>query len=92
VALRAGDTLTARLRGQAEADLDLVLWRPDTPGARRTGAFARTWLAAASLGPTASERISLVATATGTYTLEVQGVRTASRYTLTARRSAPSAR
>jgi subtilisin family serine protease len=87
VTLRAGDTLTARLRGPEGADLDLALWRPDTPGTRRSSAFARTWLAAASLGPTASERIVTGAQATGVYTLEVQGVRGASRYTLTARRA-----
>lgn len=92
VALREGDTLAARLRGPRGADLDLVLWRPDAPGARRTRGFARTWLAAASLGPTASERIDLVAPTTGTYTIEVQGLRTPSRYALTARRSAPSQR
>jgi subtilisin family serine protease len=91
VALRAGDLLTARLRGPAGADLDLALWRPDAPGARRTRAYARTWLAAASLGPTATEEITFTAPATGTYTLEVQGVRAASRYVLTARRApAPS--
>jgi subtilisin family serine protease len=89
VSLRAGDTLTAGLLGPAGADLDLALWRPGAPGGRRGSAFGRTWLAAASLGPTASEQIVTVVPATGVYTLEVQGVRTASRYALTARR-APS--
>ena len=51
VELEAGQRLTARLRGPAAADLDLVLWRPGARGGRRGRAYARRWLAAASLGP-----------------------------------------
>jgi hypothetical protein len=69
------------------ADLDLVLWRPGTPSARRGPAFARTWLVAASLGPTASERLTVSAPVAGVYTLEVQGLRGATRYDLAASRS-----
>jgi len=88
VVLRAGDRLDARLAGAGDADLDLVLWRPGTPGARRGPAFARTWLVAASLGPAARERIEVGAPVSGTYTLEVQGARGVGSYTLTARRVA----
>jgi Subtilase family len=92
--LAAGQRLTARLAGPRTADLDLVLWRPGTPGGRRGRAFARTWLASASLGPSSAESISHVASSDGIYTLEVQGirsgevqgVRSAARYALTAER------
>ena len=83
----AGQRLTARLRGSAAADLDLVLWRPGARGGRRGRAYARTWLASASLGPSASESIGHVASTGGRYTLEVQGVRAAADYTLTAGRA-----
>ncbi len=86
VQLAAGQRLSASLRGPAAADLDLVLWRPGARGGRRGRAYARTWLAAASLGPSSSESISFTASAAGLYTLEVQGVRTAGRYALTAER------
>jgi serine protease len=87
VSRAAGQELSARLRGPAAADLDLVLWRPGASGGRRGRAYARKWLAAASLGPTSSESLSHVATSDGVYTLEVQGVRTAARYSLTGERS-----
>ena len=87
VELRAGQRLTARLRGSAAADLDLVLWRPGARGGRRGRAYARTWLASASLGPSASESIDHVASTGGRFTLEVQGVRAAADYTLTAGRA-----
>ena len=63
-----------------------MLWRPGARGGRRGRAYARTWLAAASLGPSSGESISFTASAAGLYTLEVQGVRTAGRYALTAER------
>jgi subtilisin family serine protease len=88
VTLAAGQRLTARLRGPAASDLDLVLWRPGARGGRRGAAYARTWLAAASLGPTSAESIDFRAPSAGVYTLEVQGVRRATRYTLTAGRGA----
>ncbi len=62
-----------------------MLWRPGARGGRRGRAYARTWLAAASLGPSSAESISFTASSAGLYTLEVQGVRTAARYALTAR-------
>jgi subtilisin family serine protease len=86
VALEAGQRLTATLRGPAAADLDLVLWRPGARGGKRGRAYARTWLAAASLGPSSAETLSFTASAGGAYTLEVQGVRGAAHYTLTAGR------
>lgn len=89
VVLRPGDTLTARLSGPAGSDLDLVLWLPGAPGGRRTATYARTWLAAASLGPTSSETITTTVAIGGVYTLEVQGAGGAVRYTLTARRDPP---
>jgi subtilisin family serine protease len=83
VALSAGDTISASLSSPAAgADLDLVLWRPGTPRGRRGPAFSRAWLAAASLGPTAAERIDAVASESGVYTVEVQGVRDSARYVL----------
>jgi subtilisin family serine protease len=88
VHLAAGQRLTATLRGPAAADLDLVLWRPGARGGRRGRAYARTWLASASLGPSSAESIAFTASSAGVYTLEVQGVRTPARYTLTARRDA----
>jgi hypothetical protein len=87
VELEAGQRLTARLRGPAAADLDLVLWRPGARGGRRGRAYARTWLAAASLGPSSAESIDHVASSPGRYTLEVQGVRAAAGYSLAAVRS-----
>ncbi|HEX2502673.1 MAG TPA: hypothetical protein VHK00_01930, partial [Miltoncostaeaceae bacterium] len=87
VELRAGQRLTARLRGSGAGDLDLVLWRPGARGGRRGRAYARTWLASASLGPSASESLDYLASTGGRYTLEVQGVRAAADYTLTAGRA-----
>ena len=87
VELAAGQRLTARLRGPAAADLDLVLWRPGARGGRRGSAYARRWLAAASLGPSSAESIDHVASTSGRYTLEVQGVRAAAGYSLAAQRS-----
>lgn len=87
--LTTGDTLTATLSGPARADFDLALWRPRTPAGDRTKAsFGRTWIAAASLGPTSKEVLTYRATTTGEYTLEVQGGREAARYTLRASRGA----
>jgi subtilisin family serine protease len=88
VELGAGERLSARLRGLAAADLDLVLWRPGARGGVRGAAYARKWLAAASLGPASTEAIDYVASSGGLYTLEVQGFRTPARYTLTASRGA----
>jgi subtilisin family serine protease len=88
VELRAGERLSAALRGPAAADLDLVLWRPGARGGRRGRDFARTWLAAAALGPSSAESLDYVASSGGVYTLEVQGVRAAARYALTASRGA----
>lgn len=85
--LRTGETITARLRGPAAADLDLALWQPGTPGGERTAAFGRRWIAAASLGPDSNEMIRFRATRTGAYTLEVQGGRAPAAYTLRAARS-----
>ena len=93
VELRAGERLTAQLRatGTTGADLDLALWLPGTPAGRRGPAFGRTWLAASSLGPTADERIDVVAPTTGMFTLEVQGLRGESPYVLSVQRGATSA-
>jgi hypothetical protein len=88
VVLREREVLSAELQPSAAttADLDLVLWRPGTPPSRRGPAFARTWLVAASLGPTASERLAVSAPTTGVYTLEVQGLRGATAYRLSVSR------
>lgn len=86
--LHRGDTLTATLAGPANADFDLVLWRPHTPAGTRTVAFARTWISAASLGPTSREVLTFRAPTTGEYTLEVQGGRRPARYVLRAARTA----
>ncbi len=78
VALRGGEPVTVTLAAQGAprgGDLDLLLWRPGTPSGRRGPAVARTWLVAASLGPRADERISVVAPVTGMYSLEVRGIR-----------------
>ena len=93
VTLAAGERLSARLRpvGATGADLDLALWRPGTPAGRRGPAFARTWLVASSLGPTAAERIDVVAPVAGVYTLEVEGLRGESPYALAVQRGATSA-
>ena len=93
VVLRAGDALSAELQPSvaSTADLDLVLWRPGTPPTRRGPAFARTWLVAASLGPTASERLTVAVPDTGIYTLEVQGLRGATAYRLSVSRSVTAA-
>jgi subtilisin family serine protease len=87
VELTAGQRLTARLRGPAAADLDLVLWRPGARRGMRGRAYARRWLAAASLGPSSAESIDYVAPSSGRYTLEVQGARAAAAYALTAARA-----
>lgn len=87
--LAKGDRLTAQLAGPADADFDLVLWRPRTPaGDRLKPAFARVWAAAASLGPTSRETLTYTAASTGEYTLEVQGGRRPARYTLRVVRAA----
>lgn len=93
VTLAAGERLSARLApaGATGADLDLALWRPGTPAGRRGPAFGRTWLVASSLGPTADERIDAVAPVAGVYTLEVEGLRGESAYTLTVQRGVTSA-
>ena len=93
VVLAAGERLSARLRatGATGADLDLALWLPGTPAGRRGPLFGRTWLAASSLGPTANERIDTVAPTSGTYILEVQGLRGESPYGLTVQHGDASA-
>ena len=92
VRLAAGERFYATLRptGATGADLDLALWRPDTPATRRGPAFGRTWLAASSLGPTAQEAIDVVAPAAGVYTLEVEGLRGEAPYALAVRRGETS--
>jgi hypothetical protein len=87
VGLDAGDRLVARLRGPRAADLDLLLWRPGTPGYVPGAAFARRWLAAASIGAGSREELRLTAPDSGVYTLEVRVVTGGGRYTLAARRA-----
>jgi hypothetical protein len=91
VALAAGDALEVELQEPAGADLDLVLWRP---GARRftpdPGAV-RALVAGSAVGPARGPAISLVAPATGVYTLEVRAVRGGGVYRLAARRTTPAA-
>lgn len=88
VYLRAGELLDARLRGPAQSDFDLVVWRVGTPAGERTRAFGARWVAGASLGPTSKERLTLVATRAGYYTVEVQGGRAPGAYRLAVRRRA----
>ncbi len=73
VVLGAGDTLRATLNGPAAGDMDLRLWRPGTPTLRRSRVFARTWLAASSLGPSSQESLTFPADRGGTYAVEVDG-------------------
>jgi Subtilase family len=93
VVLRAGETVTARLEPlePTSADLDLALWRPGTPAGERGSAFARTWLVAASLRPGTEEELAATAAASGVYTLEVQGLRSATAYRLSVHRSVTAA-
>ena len=73
VVMAAGDTLRATLNGPAAGDMDLRLWRPGTPTLRRSRLFARTWLAASSLGPSSQESLTFTAARGGTYSVEVDG-------------------
>jgi subtilisin family serine protease len=93
VVLRAGDTFTARLDplGPTSADLDLALWRPGTPAGGRGAAFARTWLVAASLRPGVEEELTATVPGPGVYTVEVQGLRSATAYRLSVRRGLAAA-
>jgi Subtilase family len=86
VTLAAGDRLKAALSGPPDADFDLVLWRPRTPGFRPGAAFARQWLAAGSVGPGTSETLRFTAPVGGVYSLEVRVVRGDGPYRLAADR------
>jgi hypothetical protein len=88
VVLRVGDRVEARLSGPSDADFDLVLWRPGTPRFQPGAAFARRWLAAASVRPGATEELRVTARAAGVYALEVRVVRGFGPYRLSARRTA----
>jgi subtilisin family serine protease len=88
VALAAGDRLEAHLQGPADADFDLVLWRPGTPRFEPGAAFARRWLAGGAVRPGAGEALRVRADAAGVYTLEVRCARGSGRYRLAARRVA----
>jgi len=88
IALRAGDRVEARLTGPSGVDFDLVLWRPGTPRFLPGAAFARRWLAAASIGPGATEELGVSAAAAGVYTLEVRVARGFGPYRLSAKRIA----
>lgn len=88
VPLDVGQTLTVDLTGPPGiADFDLRLWRPGTPAPRNGAAFSRTWLAAGSFGPTATERLRFTAQRRGTYVVEVEVVRGSGRYRLHAQRA-----
>jgi subtilisin family serine protease len=88
VRLAEGDHLTLTLTAPAgaTADLDLKLWRPRTPGFRTGSAFARLWLAAASLGRSSDESLEIVAQFPGVYTVEVGAARGGTDYRLRAQR------
>lgn len=87
VHLRAGQSVTAALTAPADADLDLAVWRAGTPRGERDGAFARRWLAGIAIGPDSDERLSITASRTGYYTVEVQGGRAPAYYRLIVRRA-----
>jgi subtilisin family serine protease len=93
VRLAEGDHLTLTLTAPpgTTADLDLKLWRPRTPGFRTGSAFARLWLAAASLGRTSNETLEIVAQFPGVYTVEVGAARGGTDYRLRARREPAAA-
>ena len=80
VPLTRGESLTARLAPGGPGRLALALWRPGTPAGVRDDRFARRWLAAASQAGSPTVAVALVVPATGTYTLEVQGIRGESGY------------
>lgn len=82
VTIGAGERITVTLTGPQNADLDLRLWRPGTPGYRSNARFARTWLAAASIGAASSERLRFTATTPGVHTVEVVAARGSGPYTL----------
>lgn len=87
VVLDAGDVFTAQLDGPAGTDMDLRLWRPNTPTLRRSKAFARTWQAAGSFGPASQESLQFTVSTSGVYTIEVDGGGDAGAYRLTLNRS-----
>ncbi|MCC6832623.1 MAG: S8 family serine peptidase [Thermoleophilia bacterium] len=82
VTIGAGERVTVTLTGPPGTDLDLRMWRPGTPGYRPNARFARTWLAAASIGPGATERLRFTATTGGVHTVEVLAARGSGTYTL----------
>jgi hypothetical protein len=85
VSLATAEELRARLEGPREADLDLVLWRPGAPAFVPGAAYARRWLAAASIGVGPGEDLRFRAPSAGEYTLEVRVARGGGRYRLSAR-------
>ena len=69
IRLRAGQTLTATLRGPARTNANLALWRPTTQTIHSPTRRLRT---ARSAGPGSSERLAHRAIGAGWYFLEVR--------------------
>jgi subtilisin family serine protease len=72
VILRRGQTLDLTLSSESTSDLDLVVWRPGTPPSALAGRRPRPWTIAASLGPSATERVRFTASRSGAYIVEVR--------------------